>query len=252
MGACGCKRNITRPSLEAEKGKMKKYILTLIVFTFALIAISSRAYCLPMMQSLSESVHAVLEFIVVKSIQPLGWQITVLIILMVFKENIISLLRGISKIKAGGILLEREMQQQNAAPVEKIVPLQDATETATPATSGSHEIEDDRLLKDEIDRLKSYVIFERIHATIFGSQLMFLRLFRNTGIPLLGAEKFYTAQAQEKKFDQQITPFHNWIYFLRQWRLIENSNGDYFIVTKLGSDFLDYVLSRGLTFEKLF
>jgi len=214
-----------------------------------------------------------IKFIVVDTIRPLGWQIIVLVALLIFKINIKNLIDRIRGINAGYVsidtqtppdppIVEPVRAPEVPAPSAPEVPAPSASEIPAlsasdeQSTSASDEAEESARLA-EINNLKYtneilrlYVVFERIYGLIYGSQLMFMLSIRSVGIDQSIAETFYNQQAQTRFINTSLITFHKWISFLIDCKFIENTQPYYYTLSKRGADFLEYIFERGYSFDK--
>jgi hypothetical protein len=199
------------------------------------------------------------------------WPLSFIIIAAIFKKPIIQTFQKIKKISSGDKAVELfpGIQEQSKASENKF----DIT-NAEKAVSFFHE-ESVRLAKITVDAesgiigisdlerkasiLYSYSIvlflilnFERVYASIYGSQiklLQFLNSSPETEVSKL--EFFYTEAKTLNPYIYQTYTYEEYLFFLSEYRLInvENSKAT---ITVVGRDFLKFLMELGKAINKAY
>lgn len=207
-----------------------------------------------------------ISFDIIHLLDVLKWPLLILIIILIFRKEIINLINRLTKLKYGGTSVEAQQQlvnenQENKkkSTVDKVLGLykEETTNFFQDFVKQDTDIEKLGTEKEKVQRLINYSItlyiekeFEKLYNLIFGSQIMILQQL-NTGSKedLTSLISYYNlAVEQNPKFFGTYS-YENYMGFLISYQLI-SKEGEQIKITFLGIDFLKYMTETGKNFNK--
>lgn len=203
----------------------------------------------------------------IKLIDVLKWPLLILIIVLIFKKNLLELISKVKKIGHGGTAVEIE-QQTVAIKLEKR-PISNVdkalglfrTETIdffSNAVLQETDIETYKSDKEKVEHLLNYSIalyiikhYDMIYNAIYGSQLQILQQLNsnNSNESMETIKRFYDYAVEHYPKFYNNYPFEEYINFLFSFSLIIEEN-EKVKITILGLDFLKYLTETSKNFDK--
>jgi len=192
---------------------------------------------------------------------PISFIILGIIFLLLFRKQIIDLLKRIKKVGPKGLEVSTEQSQKIVEPQRS----SQAEELMGVTDSLILKNQEDRIGKDIMDQylngedLKKVLVrhlaifqilfyFEQINNAIWGTQIQLLEELNTkpVGETKDDLKRFYDYGASLYPTTYEKYAFENYLYYLTESQLITEKEGRYFI-TQLGREFLVYLVSSGKT-----
>lgn len=187
-----------------------------------------------------------------------------ILLLFTQKEAVAQFIRSIDKLGPSGLSTHSPtaVQIENK---EELGNLEEQTRAENvPALADAQNVEQNELenLRAEVDTLKKQKIeetkkrlFERVYGSIFGSQLhLLIALSVRDRMPYSEALQYYNNVIKTNPTLSSY-PADSYFNFLITPQLIKRDfidNTDYVVINEMGKEFLEYVKSENLTFNRLY
>jgi hypothetical protein len=203
----------------------------------------------------------------IKFVDVLKWPLLILIIVLIFKKNLLELISKVKKIGHGGTAVEIEQQtvaikleKRPISNIDKALGLfrEETISFFSDAVLQETDIETYKSDKEKTEHLLNYSIalyiikhYDMIYNAIYGSQLQILQQLNsnNSNENMETIKRFYDFAAEDYPKFYNNYSFEEYINFLISFSLIIEEKGKVKI-TILGLDFLKYLTETSKNFDK--
>lgn len=194
--------------------------------------------------------------VVADVVKGLAWPIVALVVTFIFKKDLRTLFDRLRKASLSAVEFEHRIQTSGGANEPAAITQQFSNVPAVDALARELDqnlklVEDSKqkpLLLMMLAEARYLAIFERIYATIFGSQISGLRALIESGgtVNVQEAQNFFDGIREKYPEVHGTRTLNDWLQYLAINKLID-LHGDEVRITEIGKMFVNYLITTGRT-----